>query len=98
MSHPRVDGLLDCVGLAPVDSIPVEIEGSDPVLASPFPVGEAAAVALAAVGVATAVVWCDRTGVSQTVHVDVRRAAAAIHAHRLQRLGTPVKTEAGSCR
>jgi hypothetical protein len=54
MGDVRVAALLDEVGL-PAD-VDVWIEGHDPVLASKFPVGEAAATAIGAG--AAAAEWC----------------------------------------
>jgi crotonobetainyl-CoA:carnitine CoA-transferase CaiB-like acyl-CoA transferase len=90
VSDPRVAALLDHVGLAGAGER-ATIHGSDPVFPCAYPLGEAVAVALAAVGSAAASAFEHRTGVNQHVDVDVRRAAAAIDAHRLQRLeGEPV--------
>ncbi|MBV9661672.1 MAG: CoA transferase [Acidimicrobiales bacterium] len=88
----RIGSLFSAAGLTPAPAVVAEIRGADPVLPCAYPVGEAAAAVLAAVGVAAATVWHDRTGMAQPVSVDVVRAAAAIHAHRLQRLdGRPVE-------
>jgi crotonobetainyl-CoA:carnitine CoA-transferase CaiB-like acyl-CoA transferase len=57
----------------------VKIEGVDPVYATPFLVGEAGASALAAVGVAVSDIHEMKTGRRQSVSVDVRHAAAALH-------------------
>lgn len=54
------------------------ISGADPVLATPFRVGEAAAAALAACGDAAAGLWQLRGGPAQQVDVDVRAAAASL--------------------
>ncbi len=61
-----IDGLLDPAGL--------EVAGADPVLATPFPVGEAAAVALAAIGAGVRRL----TGTTGTVRIDVTEAAASL--------------------
>jgi len=72
------------------------IDGHDPVLPSRFPVGEAAATALAACGVAAT----GLAGSHGEVRVEVRRAAASLigfalqsldnHDHRVQRITTPL--------
>jgi crotonobetainyl-CoA:carnitine CoA-transferase CaiB-like acyl-CoA transferase len=80
-------GLLDEVGV-PID-VEVRIEGEDPVLASPVPVGEAAAVALAACAATAAQLWAERTGRPQAVRVGVRAAAASLVSFLLQRLDPP---------
>jgi crotonobetainyl-CoA:carnitine CoA-transferase CaiB-like acyl-CoA transferase len=56
----------------------VDIQGSDPFYPTPFHVGESAAAALAAVGVAASDIWAMRTGRRQQVRVNVRHAAAAL--------------------
>lgn len=60
-----VEALLASVGVPPAPEVPVRLEGHDPVLASPFPVGEASAAALAACGAMAARLWLDRTGEAQ---------------------------------
>ncbi|MBW2280868.1 MAG: CoA transferase [Deltaproteobacteria bacterium] len=73
-----------------------QIHGCDPVLASPFRVGEAAAGALAAGGVAAAEFWKLRGGRAQTVSVDARAAAASLLSFMFQRIDSaPQMTERG---
>ncbi|MFC9352859.1 CoA transferase [Arthrobacter sp. NPDC057013] len=48
--------------------------GADPLIASPFQFGAAAAVALGAKGVAASAVWRDRGGGDQDIAIDVRKA------------------------
>ena len=62
------------------------IHGTDPVLATPFRVGEAAAAALAACGDAAAELWQLRGGDPQQVDVDVRAAAASLLSFAFQRV------------
>lgn len=52
--------------------------GSDPVLRTPFRIGEAAAAALGAVGLAVSDLWALRTGRGQRIVVDTRQAAASL--------------------
>lgn len=54
------------------------LTGSDPVLPTPYRIGEAGAAAIAASARAAADLWEFRTGESQTVTVDRRHAAAAM--------------------
>ena len=54
------------------------LTGSDPVLPTPYRIGEAGAAAIAASARAAADLWELRTGESQTVAVDRRHAAAAM--------------------
>jgi crotonobetainyl-CoA:carnitine CoA-transferase CaiB-like acyl-CoA transferase len=76
--------LLAGVGLEPGG--PVALEGRDPVLASRFPVGEAAAAALTACGAASARLFEERGGPPQRVVADVRAAAASLLSFAIQRL------------
>ena len=89
--------LLAEVGV-PTDGIELTIDGGDPVLPARFPVGARAAAALGACGVAAATLWRDRTGVGQSVSVDVRRAATSLLSFLMQRLdGEPtLRSDAGA--
>jgi crotonobetainyl-CoA:carnitine CoA-transferase CaiB-like acyl-CoA transferase len=73
----------------------VEITGgTDPILPTPFWIGETAAATLAAVGLAVSDVWALRTGRWQDVGVDTRQATAALRSgHYLQMNGAEVSTE-----
>ena len=52
--------------------------GMDPILPTPFRIGETAAASLAAVGLAVSDLWELRTGRRQNVKVDARRATASL--------------------
>ncbi len=56
----------------------LHITGSDPVIATRFRAGEAAAAVLAANATAAADLWCTRGGRPQRIEVDVRAAAASL--------------------
>ena len=56
----------------------LQITGSDPVIATRFRAGEAAAAVLAADATAAADLWCARGGRPQRIEVDVRAAAASL--------------------
>jgi crotonobetainyl-CoA:carnitine CoA-transferase CaiB-like acyl-CoA transferase len=73
----------------------VEITGgSDPILPTPFRIGETAAAALAAVGLAASELWELRTGRRQAVSVDTRQATASLRStHYMKMDGAPVSTE-----
>lgn len=58
-----------------------EIVGEDPVLPSPFHLGEGAAVALTLLGQEVARLWEERGGRRQAVAVDVRHAAASLRSY-----------------
>ena len=64
----------------------ITIEGSDPVLPSPFKIGEAAAATIGATALAAAELWRMRTGRAQQVHVDTRTAAMAFRSERHLRI------------
>src|SRR5688572_12273588 len=86
MIDHRVQDLLDEVGLATNPEDDVTIDGQDPVLGNRFPVGEAAAVALAAGGAALNDLWEMQTGRRQNVRVGVRRAAVSLRASGYMRV------------
>jgi crotonobetainyl-CoA:carnitine CoA-transferase CaiB-like acyl-CoA transferase len=77
--------LLQEVGL-PTDAATLTIEPGPPILPVKFPIAERAAAALGACGVAAATLWRDRTGATQDVFVDQRRADASLLSFLLQRL------------
>jgi len=77
-----IGSLLAEVGLVEVPTEGVVIDGTDPVLPSRFPVGEAAATALGSCGAVAAAL----SGVEQEVRVEVRRAAASLVGFALQRV------------
>src|SRR5262245_50335302 len=73
----------------------VEITGgSDPILPTPFRIGETSAAALAAVGLAVADLWTLRTGRRQEIALDTRQATASLRSgHYLKMDGAHVSTE-----
>src|SRR5512145_1112206 len=76
----------------------VEITGgTDPILPTPFRIGETSTAALAAVGLAVADVWELRTGRRQEVAIDARQATASLRSGRYMQMdGAPVSTERNS--
>ena len=61
----------------------LEISGAlDPILPTPFRIGEAATASLAAIGLAISDLWQLRTGHGQEVKVDTRRATASLRSGR----------------
>jgi crotonobetainyl-CoA:carnitine CoA-transferase CaiB-like acyl-CoA transferase len=84
---PRVLGLLAGVGVdrSELDGLSVRVVGDDPVLPTPFPIGEVAAVTIAAAAATAASIWRDAHGVGQSIEVDVRSAAASLVSFLLQR-------------
>ena len=73
----------------------VEITGgADPILPTSFRIGETAAAALAAVGLAASDLWTLRTGRGQHVAVDARQATASLRSGHYMKLdGAAVPTE-----
>jgi crotonobetainyl-CoA:carnitine CoA-transferase CaiB-like acyl-CoA transferase len=68
--------------------------GADPVLPTPFRLGETSTAALAAVGLAVSDLWALRTGRRQDVAVDTRQATASLRSgHYMKMDGAPVSTE-----
>jgi crotonobetainyl-CoA:carnitine CoA-transferase CaiB-like acyl-CoA transferase len=68
--------------------------GTDPILPTPFRIGETSTAALAAVGLAVADLWELRTGRRQEVAVDTRQATASLRSGRYMQMdGAPVSTE-----
>ena len=96
--HRAVDALrtiLPIAGWGDERARAVEITGgADPILPTPFRIGEAGAAALAAVGLAISEVWRLRTGRRQDVSVDARQATASLRSgHYMKLEGAPVSTE-----
>ena len=73
----------------------VEITGgTDPILPTPFRIGETSAAALAAVGLAASDLWELRAGRHQEVAVDTRQATASLRSgHYMTLDGKPVPTD-----
>jgi crotonobetainyl-CoA:carnitine CoA-transferase CaiB-like acyl-CoA transferase len=73
----------------------VEITGgTDPILPTPFRIGETGAAALAAIGLAVSDLWELRTGRRQDVAIDIRQATASLRSGHYMKLdGAPVSTE-----
>ena len=68
--------------------------GNDPLLPTPFRIGEAATASLAAVGLAVSDLWETSTGRRQEVLVDARQATASLRSGRYMRLNSgAVSTE-----
>ncbi len=85
MPAEALRSLTSALGLPEPDGR-VEIVGADPILQTRFRVGDAAAAALAAVGIAISDVWELRTGRRQDVRVQVPLAAASLTSFVFQRL------------
>ncbi len=68
--------------------------GNDPILPTPFRIGECSAAALGAIGLAISDLWESRTGRSQEVAVDTRQATASLRSGKYMQMdGATVSTE-----
>lgn len=95
MINEALRTLLPIAGWPEARASTVEITGgTDPILPTPFRIGETSTAALAALGLAAADLWALRTGRRQEVAVDSRQATASLRSGRYMRLeGAPVSTE-----
>ena len=73
----------------------VEITGgTDPILPTPFRIGETSCATLAAVGLAVSDLWALRTGRRQNVAIDTRHATASLRSKQFLKInGTPLPVE-----
>ena len=79
MSHEALRTILPVAGWSADRARTVEITGAlDPILPTPFRIGETSAAALGAVGLAVSDLWELRTGRGQQVAVDTRQATASL--------------------
>jgi crotonobetainyl-CoA:carnitine CoA-transferase CaiB-like acyl-CoA transferase len=68
--------------------------GADPILPTPFRIGETSAGALAAIGLAACDLWESRTGRAQEAAVNIRQATASLRSGRYMKMDeAPVSTE-----
>ncbi len=90
--------LLSISGWDPGRASRVEISSdADPILPTPFRIGEAAAASLSAIGLAVSDLWELRTGRSQEIGVNVRRATASLRSNKYMSMGgAPVDNERNS--
>src|SRR5207302_916224 len=99
-AHDALRAILPVAGLQPERAASVEITGgTDPILPTPFRIGETSAAALAATGLAVSDLWELRTGRKQDVAVDLRQATAALRSgHYLKVDGATMSTERNAVR
>ncbi|MGI8927805.1 MAG: hypothetical protein ACR2HN_14360, partial [Tepidiformaceae bacterium] len=83
MQRPAIESAARLAGLELAPETDLSIDGEDPVLASPFHLGEGAATALALVGQEAGRIWQMRGGSRQSLAVDVRHAAASLTSYAL---------------
>ncbi len=81
MERTRIDHAARLAGLSLEPGTDITIEGDDPVLASPFHLGEGAATALALVGQEANRTWQLRGGKPQALSIDIRHAAASLSSY-----------------
>jgi crotonobetainyl-CoA:carnitine CoA-transferase CaiB-like acyl-CoA transferase len=95
MTNDALRTLLPIAGWPEERASAVELTGGpDPILPTPFRIGETSTAALAAVGLAVADLWELRTGRRQAVAVETRQATASLRSgHYMQIDGKPVSTE-----
>lgn len=86
MERSAIERAASLAGLHLDPGTDVTIDGSDPVLASRFHLGEGAATALALAGQEAARIWQMRGGRPQRLSVDARHAAASLHSFALVRI------------
>ncbi|MDP6716415.1 MAG: CoA transferase, partial [SAR202 cluster bacterium] len=92
MTNDALHSLLPIAGWDDERAREVEISGGpDPILPTPFLIGETSAAALSAVGLAASDLWELRTGRRQEVAVDTRQATASLRSgHYMQMDSAPV--------
>src|SRR5947209_3264804 len=95
MTNDALRTILPIAGWGDERARTVEITGgTDPILPTPFRIGETSAAALAAVGLAVSDLWALRTGRRQEVAVDTRQATASLRSgHYMKMDGAHVSTE-----
>src|SRR2546425_2791952 len=95
MTNDALRTILPVAGWGEGRARAVEISGgTDPILPTPFRIGETSAAALAAVGLAVSDLWALRPGRGQEVAVDTRQATASLRSgHYMQMDGAHVSTE-----
>ncbi|MCC6387026.1 MAG: CoA transferase [Dehalococcoidia bacterium] len=81
MQRERIAHYARLAGLELGNDTQIEVTGDDPVLPSPFHLGEGAATALALVGQEASRIWQLRGGDAQALRVDVRHAAASLRSY-----------------
>ena len=95
MTYDALQTLLPIAGWPQERANSVEITGgTDPILPTPFRIGETSAAALAALGLAVSDLWELRTGRRQEAAVDTRQAIASLRSGKYMHMdGVPVSTE-----
>src|ERR1043166_2973845 len=94
-THDALRTILSVAGWSEDRARTVEIiRDADPILPTPFRIGETSAAALGAVGLAASDLWELRAGRRQEIAVDTRQATASLRStHYMKIDGAPVSTE-----
>ena len=83
MTNDALRTLLPIAGWPEERAGVVEITGgADPILPTPFRIGETSAATLAAIGLAVSDLWELRTGRRQDIAIDIRQATASLRSGR----------------
>jgi crotonobetainyl-CoA:carnitine CoA-transferase CaiB-like acyl-CoA transferase len=95
MTNGALRAILPIAGWDESHARAVEItSGGDPILPTPFRLGEIAVAALSVLGLAVSDLWAVRTGRRQEIAVDARQATASLRSGYYLKLdGAPVSTE-----
>ena len=95
MSENTLSTLLPIAGWDPKRASDVEFcGGADPILPTPFRIGETAAASLAAVGLAASDLWKLRAGRGQKVGINTRHATASLRSSKYMTMdGKPAGAE-----
>lgn len=98
MERSAIERAATLAGLTLASETEVTIAGDDPILPSPFHLGEGAATALALVGQEAGRLWQARRGRPQALSVNARHAAASLRSYEHLRLnggGPPARNRQG---
>jgi crotonobetainyl-CoA:carnitine CoA-transferase CaiB-like acyl-CoA transferase len=88
LAATKLTELLEGLGIAPGDTGgTITITGEDPFIASPHRIATTTAVALSAIGAATAAIWKMRSGRGQDISVDAKSALHALHGPKFYKVG-----------
>jgi crotonobetainyl-CoA:carnitine CoA-transferase CaiB-like acyl-CoA transferase len=95
MTNEALRTILSVAGWSDERAREVKLDGvADPILPTPFRIGETSAAALAAVGLAVCDLWALRTGRRQEIELETRQATASLRSgHYLKMDGAHVSTE-----
>jgi crotonobetainyl-CoA:carnitine CoA-transferase CaiB-like acyl-CoA transferase len=95
MTNEALRTILSVAGWSNERAREVKLDGvADPILPTPFRIGETSAAALAAVGLAVSDLWALRTGRRQEIELETRQATASLRSGQYLKMdGAHVSTE-----